>query len=270
MIFAVLFVSLGLAAQAQVAGLVAAEAPGPETSTAAARTEPQNLEAPPPVSPATLTPMQRGDILMAHKRYREAIDTYQEGLHRLAVMYNKIGIAYHQLADYRAALENYKRALAIDPTYAEVINNVGVVYYAQRDYGRAIRQYESALKHSPNSASFHGNLGTAYFARKKYDKALESYKTALDLDPNVFDGGSPGGAGSVLQQRSVEERAKFYYYMAKSSAEVGLTDRALLYIRKALEDGFRDKDRFQKDPEFAALQEMEEFKALMAMEPRVL
>jgi hypothetical protein len=47
-------------------------------------------------------------------------------------------------------------------------------------------------------------------------------------------------------------------------------ERALLYIRKALEEGFKDRTKFREEPEFAQLQELPEFLALMALEPRVL
>ncbi len=41
-------------------------------------------------------------------------------------------------------------------------------------------------------------------------------------------------------------------------------------IRKALEEGFRERDKFRKDPDFKDLQELEEFQALLALNPRVL
>ena len=50
-----------------------------------------------------LTRRERGDILMARKMYREAIDVYKEGPLDSAVIWNKIGIAYHQMtADRRS------------------------------------------------------------------------------------------------------------------------------------------------------------------------
>jgi hypothetical protein len=58
--------------------------------------------------------------------------------------------------------------------------------------------------------------------------------------------------------------------MAKMYAKQGANDRALLYMRKALEEGFKERDKFQKDPEFASLKELPEFKELLALEPRVL
>ncbi len=224
--------------------------------------------APEPASPQELSVMKRGDILMARKMYREAIETYQEGIREIAVMLNKIGIAHHHLTDFKSALEYYNQALELNPKYAEAINNIGTVYYAQKKYRQAIRQYEKALKYAPRSASIYSNLGTAQFARKKYKEAFEAYQKALELDPDVFEHRST--AGVLLQERSVEERAKFHFYLAKTYAKAGMVERALLYMRKALEEGFRDKDKFREDPDFKDLQDNAEFQALLAMEPKVL
>src|SRR5690242_18791310 len=44
-----------------------------------------------------LSPESRGDILMARKMYREAIEAFSEGSPKDAVLRNKTGIAYHQM-----------------------------------------------------------------------------------------------------------------------------------------------------------------------------
>src|SRR5438067_160934 len=82
-------------------------------------------------------------------------------------------------------------------------------------------------------------LDTAFFARKNYKQAAESYQKALSLDPDLFEHRSSWGV--MLQERSVEERAKFHYYLAKTYAKAGMNERALLYIRKALEEGFTER-----------------------------
>ena len=135
-------------------------------------------------------------------------------------------------------------------------------------YAARIRQYNRALKLTPNSASIHSNLGTAWFARKNYEKASEEYEKALAIDPEVFE--HRGSNGVLLQERSVSERAKFHYYLAKTYAKAGVHDRALQYMRKALEEGFKERKKFVEEPEFAALQQMPEFKELIVLTPRVL
>ncbi len=221
----------------------------------------------PPPATRVLTPEERGDILMARKMYREAIESFQTAP-ASAVVYNKIGIAYHQLQQLDNAKKYYERALKLKRDYAEALNNMGTVYYAKKSYRRAISYYQKALRLSPNSASVYSNLGTALFARKKYDDATEAYQKALAIDPEVFEHRS--NYGTMLEDRNVEERAKFHYYLAKMYAKSGRNDMALQYVRKALEEGFKDKKKFEEEPEFQALRSLPEFKDLLTTEPRVL
>lgn len=221
-----------------------------------------------PGAPPSLSPEARGDIFMARKMYREAAESYAEGPKDSAVIANKIGIAYHQMMQMDQARRCYEKATKIDPKYSEAVNNLGTVYYAGRKYRRAVSQYNKALKLAPNSASIYSNLGTAQFARKKYKEAAEAYDKALALDPDVFE--HRNSHGVLLQERTVEERAKFHFYLAKSYARSGAFDRALLYIRKCLEEGFKERQKFHEEPEFAQLQDLEEFKQLLALQPRVL
>lgn len=222
----------------------------------------------PPSATATLTPEQRADILMARKMYREAVETYRLESLKNPVIWNKIGIAYHQMMQLDQARKHYEQAIKLNPKYAEALNNLGTVHYAKKSYRRSITYYNRALKITPQSASVYSNLGTAFFARKQYEKAAEAYQTALKLDPEVFEHRSSYGV--LLQERTVEERAKFHYYLAKTYAEAGQNERALLYIRKALEEGFHEKKKIAEEPAFAQLRELPEFKELMTLEPRVL
>ncbi|SPE28268.1 Tetratricopeptide TPR_2 repeat protein [Candidatus Sulfopaludibacter sp. SbA3] len=223
-----------------------------------------------PTSP-TLTIEQRGDILMARKEYREAIDMFRTGSLKDPVLWNKEGIAYHQLTQLGNARKSYEQALKLKPDYVEAMNNLGTIYYAQRSFRRAISWYNKALKLAPNepkSASVYMNLGTAEFARKRYEQATAAYQTALKIDPDVFE--HHGNFGVMLEEHSVQERAKYHYYVAKLYAKGGRTELALQYLRKALEEGFKDKDKLNKDPEFAGMRDLPEFKQLLASEPRVL
>jgi len=223
-----------------------------------------------PTAPALvpLSPEKRGDILMARKMYREAAETYKEGPLDSAIIQNKIGIAYHQMMQMDLAKRYYERSIKLDANYPEAVNNLGTIYYSNKSFRRATKLYQRALKLSPNSASIFSNLGTAFFARKNYKSAIVAYQKALALDPDVFEHHNSWGV--LLQERSVDERAKFHYYLAKTYAKAGMNDRALTYIRKALEEGYADRKKMMEDPEFTSLHQMPEFQELLAMEPRVL
>lgn len=242
--------------------------PAPQNTFRSASTAPVAKASGTQPSGNLVTPEMRGDIFMARKMFREAVETYKEGPADSAVLMNKTGIGYHQMLDLDTAKRYYQRAIKLNPTYAEAINNLGTIAYSRKSYRRAIGAYKKALRYSPNSASIYSNLGTAYFARKDYKDAAAAFEHALELDPEVFE--HRNSHGVLLQERSVEERAKFHFYLAKTYAKAGANDRALLYMRKAIEEGFKDRKKFQEDPEFAAMRELPEFKQLLALDPRVL
>ena len=242
-----------------VSSSLAFQAPAPEVTASPRAIAAQN---------PNLTDELRGDIMMARKMYLDAIDFYKPHSNVSAVMANKTGIAYHQLGDLNNAKKYYERSIKLDRSYAEALNNLGTIHYARKAYNEAIKQYEKALKLSPDSPSVWTNLGTAYFARKKYEEALRYYAHAISLDPEIFD--RRGTGGTQIQERSVEERAKFYYTLAKTFAQAGLLDQALRNVRFALEYGFKERNKFIAEPEFQSLQSNLEFQQLMASEPRVL
>jgi tetratricopeptide (TPR) repeat protein len=233
------------------------------------RSESRSSPAPAQTPEATpITPEVRGDIFMARKMFREAAQTYKESPQNSPVILNKTGIAYHQMLDLDTAKRYYERSIRLNPKYAEAINNLGTIYYSHKSYRRAIAYYKRALRLDPNSPAFYSNLGSGYFARKDYKNAADCWQKALELDPEIFE--HRGTHGVVLQERSVDDRAKFHYYLAKTYARAGQNERALMYIRKCLEEGFKERKKFEDEPEFAALRDLPEFKQLLALEPRVL
>jgi tetratricopeptide (TPR) repeat protein len=251
---------VALALAFALAGLGAVAAQAPPRAGAPMETPPQ--------PPAALSPEDRGDIFMVRKMYREAIEAFAEGPQDNPVILNKTGIAYHQMQQLDRARKFYERAFKLKPTYAEAENNIGTVYYAQKSFRRAIDAYRKALRISPNSASIHMNLGTAYFALKMEKESLAEYRTALQLDPDVFE--RHGTYGVLMEERSVEEKAKYHYALAKLYASAGRQDLALQYLRKALEEGFRDRKKLTEDPEFQTMRDLPEFQELLTLEPRVL
>jgi hypothetical protein len=86
------------------AGMVFQAPPTVQTNSDGFRT-PSNQVSPP--NPA-LTPELRGDIMMARKMFREAIDFYKPEAEKNAILANKTGIAYHQLQDLNNSEKYYR------------------------------------------------------------------------------------------------------------------------------------------------------------------
>jgi tetratricopeptide (TPR) repeat protein len=216
-----------------------------------------------------LTDEQLADLYMARKDYREAALTYK----RLAdqnpqnpVYFNKLGIALHQQAALGPALKYYERASKVDPSYADAQNNIGTIWYQRKKYGRAIKAYKKAIDIRSDMAVLHSNLAYAYFGDKKYQEAISSFRQALALDPQLFEHSS-SRSGSILQDRSVNDRGRFYFLLAKSFAEAGNLERCLIYLRKAKDEGYKELSAVKSDPSFAAVLKDPAVQELLAPKP---
>ncbi len=210
---------------------------------------------------------ERGDIYMARKMYREAIEMYQMAPGHTAVLANKIGLSYHQMLKLDLAKKNYERAVKLDGHYAEAINNLGTVYYGFGNYGKAIQFYKRALRAKPNTASMFSNMGAAYFSEKKYRLATEYYQRALLLDPTILD--THNRAGTLMLEHQMQDRATYYLYMAKLYAGLGEKNQTLIYLRKAMEEGIK-KQKILGTPEFVSLKSDPRFQELLAENPKSL
>jgi tetratricopeptide (TPR) repeat protein len=207
-----------------------------------------------------LPPQIEGDLLMVHRSYAAALEAYQRDPEKSAVLWNKIGVAYHHMFALDQARKYYQMALAMNPKYPDALNNLAAVYHGQHDYRQAERTYKLALKYAPSSAITYCNLGTAYFAQEKYKPGMEAYHKALALNPHIFD---PGQAQIVQETSTRRQLVAVNYYLAKTYATQGKMEEALSYLRKALEAGFRDRKQLMKDKEFASLRATPEFHQLM-------
>jgi tetratricopeptide (TPR) repeat protein len=201
----------------------------------------------------------RADVMMARKEYADAITAYQQILRREpknAVLLNKIGIAYSQLSQLDNAKRYYDRAIKADKNFAEAHNNVGTVWYQRRNFGRAIKSYRRAIEiyergtaPRPGYGAVQSNLGYALFATKKFEEAIACFQIALAHDPEVLDRRSTGG--TLIQDRSVEERAFFYYFVAKNFALRGMAERCAHYLKRAADEGYKGISEVEKDPAFS-------------------
>lgn len=209
----------------------------------------------------SIGPELRGDILMAHQRYIAALDTYRQVPGNSAVVWNKMGIANHHMFNLREAERDYKEALKLNPSYPEAWNNLGAVYYGQKNYHNAEKAYKKAIKLNPKSAMFYSNLGTAYLAEHKYKKGEGAYRTALSLDPNVFEADP---ASKISEMGPTQELATLNFLLAKTYAEAGRKNEALIYLRKAIDEGFADRKKIQEEKEFAILRDVPEFQRMMS------
>jgi tetratricopeptide (TPR) repeat protein len=226
----------------------------------------------PPAPDAKAADLERqADQLRADKLYLDALDYYHAALTKNpndARILNKIGIAELMMQRYREARKSFERSIQCDHEFADAYNNLGVVFYESKKYGPAAKQYEKAIAKDSNSASFYSNLGAAYFSKRNFERAVAAYQHALELDPEVFERTSRSGVQAQLP--SPEDRARYDYTVAKLYAKMGLSNQSLEYLRKAMEDGYKDLKNVYRDVEFTELRKNPRFTELMASKTTVI
>jgi tetratricopeptide (TPR) repeat protein len=223
----------------------------------------------PPSSSASATELEKqGDDLRGQKQYMDAIDYYHAALTKSpqnAALCNKLGIAELMLQRFKEAGKDFDRAIRANRSFPEAYNNLGVIDYERRKYRASIKQYKKALAIEPDSASFYSNLGAAYFARKEFEHATEAYAKAVQIDPGIFERTSH--TGIAAQMASPEDRAHYDFVVAKLYAKMGDHDHSLQFLRKSMEEGYKDIKDVYTDVEFADLRKDARFAELMKMQP---
>ena len=106
---------------------------------------------------------------------------------RVPIAHNNLGVLYDGRGLHDKALEEYERAVAINPTFADAHSNLGVSYKRKGNHEKAIEEYEKALAGNPNLIEARNNLGVAYQAKGMYDKAVQEYEKVLAINPNFAE-----------------------------------------------------------------------------------
>ena len=208
---------------------------------------------------------KRGDELRTQKNFLDAVDFYQaalKGAPGSASVFNKIGICQLMTQRYKDARKSFEHAIRADRKHSDAYNNLGVIYYQAHNYNGAIKHYQKAISLNNDAASYYSNMGAAYFGKKQFEKAIQNYSKAMELDPDIFERTSR--AGVLAQLPSPEDRAHYDYVLAKLYARTGVPERSLHYLKKAMEEGYKDINNVYKDNEFSTLRNDPRFAELMA------
>lgn len=123
------------------------------------------------------------------------------------------GVSFAQLGSYPEAIEQFQKALRINPYYTLAHNNLGAAHEALGNVDEAIREYQAALRIDPDYADAHYNLGITYFSQDKIYQAIAEFKDTLDIDPDY---------------------SKAHYYLGQAYYRLGLVTEAIEAYQEAL------------------------------------
>jgi superkiller protein 3 len=98
----------------------------------------------------------------------------------------RAGVAAQQRGELEHAAEAYRRAIEVEPRYAEAHANLGAVLAQLGQYDQAVVCYERALLINPQLNAARLNLGLAHYRAGALAAAVETFKAAHAADPSLL------------------------------------------------------------------------------------
>jgi tetratricopeptide (TPR) repeat protein len=142
----------------------------------------------------------RGDLEAAEASYRQLLEAYPDHDQVKSVAYHQIGIIHERRGDYDAALEWYRKSLALAERLGDLAgiassyHQIGIIHERRGDYDAALEWYRKSLALAERLgdlagvASSLGQIGMLHAARKEFKEAIRATHTAALIFERI---GSP-------------------------------------------------------------------------------
>jgi tetratricopeptide (TPR) repeat protein len=156
-----------------------------------------------------------GNALAAEGRFDEAVDQFQRALridpNDSDAVYN-LGNALARQGNFEAAGKQLEYALQINPRNAMAAYDLGNVRARQGRFDEAMNQFERALKTDPGLAKAHYNMGSLLTQQGKLDEAIAHFRQVMLLAPE--DARPPYHLGQIFSRQGKLDEAIRYYRLA--------------------------------------------------------
>jgi tetratricopeptide (TPR) repeat protein len=109
---------------------------------------------------------------------------------KASVAYKNRGVFFQEKGRFDRAIEDYDKAIDLDPFYAHAYNNRGLALEKTGRLDKAFADYDKAIALKPANYSSFTNRGLAFDKAGRLDKAIADYNTAISLnpsDPSVYN-----------------------------------------------------------------------------------
>jgi len=152
------------------------------------------------------------DCWRRKEKERDPITAYRKAIElnpNYADAYNGLGNALYNQKKLDEAIAAYRKAIELNPNYADAYKGLGNALYKQEKLDEAIAAYRKAIQLNPNYAAAYNNLGNALKVQKKLDEAIAAYRKAIQLDSN-FAFPYNGLGNALYKQKKLDEAIAAY------------------------------------------------------------
>ncbi len=99
-----------------------------------------------------------------------------------------VGDMYQRLGRYDEAIEEYEKALALGPRFADIRTRLGITLREANDLKGSIRELRRACKDQPKFLDARIQLGVSLYANGKPQEARKEWQAVLKKDPENSKG----------------------------------------------------------------------------------
>jgi tetratricopeptide (TPR) repeat protein len=130
-----------------------------------------------------------------------------------AILYNLLGSAYQNIADYVKAQQSFKKGLQLDPNNIALMNNLAMAHKNLLEYKTAEELYLKILKINNKYINAYINYGNLKRDINKFSESIELYEKALEIK---------------------KDSPIIYYSLALAHQGIGNFDKAIYYSKESL------------------------------------
>jgi tetratricopeptide (TPR) repeat protein len=159
-----------------------------------------------------------------------------------------LGGYYFGQQDFAKAIEHYRKATEINPTYSTAFNILGYAYRQNADYPNAEQAFKTYIELIPKDPNPYDSYAELLLKMGRFDESITQYRKALEIDPKFINShfgigaallyqGKPDEAAAELQKitdkaRTDGERRTALFGLTVVEVDAGQWDKALAEVDK--------------------------------------
>ncbi|MCA8938577.1 MAG: tetratricopeptide repeat protein, partial [Planctomycetes bacterium] len=166
------------------------------------------------------------------------------------------GLARKESGDWDGAMDDYTRAIELDPKYVVAFNNRGNVWWEMGELEKAIADYSKAVVLNPKHVSSLTNRALAYSELEMYELSLIDLRQAYDLQPT-------GGRAYLGAKLAADAYSSLKESEPKDPEKARLLDESFDWIEKAIQLRSQNLLRLSTNKNFKPLHEDPRWKEVL-------
>ncbi len=155
--------------------------------------------------------------------------------------YYNTGNEYYKNGDYFQAIEYYKKAVAIDPGFADAYYNMGNAYYMLKDLAMSDESYKNAIHADSKHISSFYNLGLNYQEEGLFEESLKLFNQILTLESSRNEVRYDKGVSYYSINNYEKALEEFHKYLEFNHSGDKYAQKAIDYIQEIESSHNNDK-----------------------------